>query len=348
MAREIMRYHVRDIEDPEQKIEQALNHLSKVAGTMQEGAYRAALEHELKQLTKAGTSFVFHDALSPENTPFHFEQFMSRAAEFDLEYLSEAQFFESYEAATLTGQAQVLPAVSPPDIVRSEQYLDQFKGRSFRKTLLVHRGAPIDRSIDPARVTDMFIWARFQRGTGDETAADDQVEQFVANSGARITTNSTVAKAALSVLTETWPATIAFAELLERSMTLAKLTTAKADCAKELGALLIRCYASRMLELRSTPPIFALEPGERPLASPVARRQASQGAEIVVNLRHAMTLLEPFPRALLCLLDGQRSRGELLEALTGFAAEVSRAAPSEADLERMLKDLAGHALLLAR
>jgi methyltransferase-like protein len=61
-------------------------------------------------------------------------------------------------------------------------------------------------------------------------------------------------------------------------------------------------------------------PSARPVASPLARLQATQG-EKVTNLRHEVVVLDSFSRQILPLLDGTRDREALAAALAKLAKE---------------------------
>ncbi len=78
-------------------------------------------------------------------------------------------------------------------------------------------------------------------------------------------------------------------------------------------------FTRGLVDLWLEPPAFTTTPGERPLASPLARWRASRGAE-VVNLRHDAVPLEPHERLLLAALDGTRDRAALIALLTERAA----------------------------
>ena len=346
MARDLMLFHVRGVGDPEARIGQALNYLSQVAAAQPPGsAYRLALEGELTQLANAGTSFVYHDALSSENQPFYFEEFAEQAALAGLQFLSEAQFFESFEAGLLVGHARALPAVSPPDVVRSEQYLDHLKGRSFRQTLLVQRGHALDRSLDPSHLPGLFAVARFQRSTPEGASVAAPAEQFTSVNGVRITTASVIAKATFDALSDAWPAALGHAELLVRVLEIARPENARA-VEDELGSLLLRCHASRAIELRSTQVAFEVRPGRLPRATSLARQQARSG-DAITNLSHAQVGdLDPLARILLGMLDGSKQRAELARALNDSGAASLALPVTEAELERLLNVLAGHRMLL--
>jgi len=97
------------------------------------------------------------------------------------------------------------------------------------------------------------------------------------------------------------------------------------------------------LDLRTQPPNFALEPGERPTASPVARLQLRTQRR-VTNLCHQTTdIPDETTRQLLLALDGTRDRPSLrseMERLPGGAI-------SGEQLHRALDGIARQALLVS-
>ena len=68
------------------------------------------------------------------------------------------------------------------------------------------------------------------------------------------------------------------------------------------------------IELRAGEGRYAEEAGLRPVASPLARMQAAEGA-LVATLRHARVELPAFEREVLGMLDGTRDRAALVAAL---------------------------------
>jgi hypothetical protein len=75
---------------------------------------------------------------------------------------------------------------------------------------------------------------------------------------------------------------------------------------------LIEAHAQHIVELHASPPPVASGTGDRPVASPLARRQVAVGRPLVTSLRHEeLRLDDEGARALLLALDGTRSRAEL-------------------------------------
>src|SRR5262249_51208173 len=72
---------------------------------------------------------------------------------------------------------------------------------------------------------------------------------------------------------------------------------------------------SNILELSVTPPAFTITPGDRPVGSPLARRQAQSG-KVVTNLRHEQINLGDAERQALMILDGTVDRARLADLLS--------------------------------
>jgi hypothetical protein len=147
---------------------------------------------------------------------------------------------------------------------------------------------------------------------------------------------------------------VGFAELRERASERAKLAVT-ADAASLLSEMLLKVYARDLVSLHVWPPRFARMCGERPRASALARLQAGRGWRLT-NLRHEnVDLSGPMARRLVQLLDGTRTRQELLAALAaGSGSErdpsttrMGSAPPTAIELETKLEDLARLALIEA-
>ncbi len=133
----------------------------------------------------------------------------------------------------------------------------------------------------------------------------------------------------MTVLAEQWPETISFSDLcltarsrLETGPT-ERLDAATAERDREqLGADLLQCFASAVVEVRAAPrPLYAgNQRGERPRANALARLEATKGAR-VTTLRHEMVNLDEFNRHVLRRLDGQHDRPALVDALAAVARD---------------------------
>jgi SAM-dependent methyltransferase len=323
--RDMLRFHTEGMEDPRERAEQARVLLRfLVESWPPEREFTAALRHQAVQALERSDASLLHDELSHFNEPVGFAEFAAHAGAHGLQYLAEADFFEMQTAIAPEPVLDALLAVEDP--VRREQYLDFVKGRMFRQNLLCHTGARIDRSPRP-EVIERLAFSTPAAPTGPPDA-DGRVV-FEDPGGMALTTDQPAVIAAFERAAERWPGAVWVRDLAEADRAVV--------CEALLGA-----YAANMLSLHATPPRLAHRPGERPEASPLARRQAAE-SEFVTTLRHRSVRLEDnLGRRLVTLLDGTRDRAAL-------AAELGPDAGDEVEdeLERSLDGLARLGLLVA-
>jgi SAM-dependent methyltransferase len=138
VTRQMLRWHLRDVDDPAERIAQARALLTAVAEAGQPQA-----EWALRQ----GDAALFHDELAEHHEAVLFTDFLDHAARHELAFLAEADVQEM--------QAGALPSELAADPLAREQYLDFFKGRMFRQTLLCHAAAE-RRAPTPEMVSGML------------------------------------------------------------------------------------------------------------------------------------------------------------------------------------------------
>jgi SAM-dependent methyltransferase len=287
ITRQILRWHLRDIDDPGERITAARSLLQALADA---GSEQAAWALE------QGDPALYHDELAPHHEAILFTDFIAHARRHGLEFLAEADVFEM--------QAGGLPdEYAAADVIAREQYLDFFKGRMFRQTLLCH--GRVERREPSGAVVRHMLAATPARPVG--AVGSGQVE-FRGPRGATITTDHDAVKAALVALGDAWPGAVAVAEL-------------DGDAVCEA---LLRAYAVNLVQLHVWTPEIATAPSERPVASALARLQAAAGSRIT-NLRHGtIDVPDELGRRLITLLDGTRDRAALLHELDRPADELER------------------------
>jgi SAM-dependent methyltransferase len=287
ITRQILRWHLRDIDDPAERITSARALLHALADSGSEPAAWA-----LEQ----GDPALYHDELAPHHEAILFTDFVAHARRHGLDFLAEADVFEM--------QAGGLPAAyAAGDVIAREQYLDFFKGRMFRQTLLCHAG--VDRREPSGAVVRGMLAASPARPVG---VLGPGTVEFRGPRGATITTDHDAVKAALVRLGDAWPGAVPVAAL-----------DGEAVC-----EALLRAYAVNLVQLHVWTPEIATAPSERPVASAVARLQAAAGSRIT-NLRHGtIDVPDELGRRLIGLLDGTRDRAALLRELGRPADELER------------------------
>ena len=191
--------------------------------------------------------------------------------------------------------------------LRAVQTADYVEGRFFRQSLFVRAGAAPARIFAAERVADLFAACR----------AAKEGETGYALDVARFDVGDAPLREGLDRLIARWPGRLRCGELF--------------DDPPHLQAL-FGLFDAGLIELHATDAPFALEAGERPLASSLARMQLALGWPAISTLDHrTLAMPDPRARAFLTLLDGTRDRGALERdwAAAGHADDV----PVEAALD---------------
>jgi methyltransferase-like protein len=333
MIREAMLYHTQHgsaLAERAKKAREFLSFMVKsteaIAGrsalAMDTAAYTIALRNEEEVLEKRPDLYLVHEHLERENLPVYFHEFASRAAGHGLQYMAEANFFTMHLSNFPSFAAEEIGKMGL-GLIEIEQYMDFLRNRSFRQTLLCHQEIGLDRDLKPERLQGLYVAAPIAPVTKDDfDLRSEASEKFVAPNDVVVSVSSPLAKAILLYLHETWPAWTAFDDVLSRAhyrLDPNWLPVQTAERARHdnfaLGDMLLRFYIADIVELHAYPMPYVLDPGERPVASPVARMQAER-SQHVVSLRHeSVTLEDEVSQHLLQNLDGTRDRDDLLAML---------------------------------
>jgi SAM-dependent methyltransferase len=330
VVRDMMRYHVRNLQEPREKIGQAralLDFLVKSAAGRTE-AYRQVLRDEAEILSQREDAYLFHEHLEDTNQALYLHEFLERAGEVGLQYLSDTEF-----SAMLPSDfgPEVAGLLEPAPLVVQEQYLDFLRNRSFRGTLLCHAPRELQRQIDPLRLAgcDVTLDTHWDMPQALPPAG----EPLVCNTaGETIRASHPVTQAVVMCLNDVWPEAISFDELC--TATAQRLAASAVSVAEEddrwrrrLAQDLMMLYSRRLLRVLVDAPPCTTRISGFPLVTPLARWQASQG-DSTVNRRHESLRLTDPARCLVPHLDGRHdpaALGELLgQAVTHGQLEVRR------------------------
>jgi methyltransferase-like protein len=332
MVRDMMRYHVRECTDPQQRVEQAREFIRfLVESDTEPTLYKMILEKELQRIMAFRDSSLFHDDLAEYNTPVYFYQFMEHAAQHGLQYLAEAEFVEMQTGllplAVVEAQRQITDS-----LIAQEQYLDFFKCRRFRQTLLCHAERQLDRMPRPDKMADFYIASSVRPDTAELDLQAHHTVIFLGPKKSVLKTDQPLIQAALLALHEVWPQALHSNVLLEMARVACGRSAVPAEPwgdedADILGDALLRAYAGGVIELHVYPPRFVLQPGECPIASPLARIQSREGGRVTTLYHRNITIDDPLGRHFLQLLDGTRDRAALLDDLTTFVVSGGASTP---------------------
>jgi SAM-dependent methyltransferase len=357
MARDILGYHVRGIEDPHERLVAAQELMRTIVAIEEPTPYARLLREHMERMLRYSDALLLHDDLAEIATPFYLYEFVEHANRHGLAFLAEAELSESQMRGVPQSAAQLVQGL-PDDVVMREQYLDFFKNRMFRRTLLCHAAADVSQELDDTQLADWFVAAQLKDAESDAAVRDDsegddgegdtsegdasegdasatggvdadeplEQETFATPEGFTVTTSESLVRAALRALAEAWPVALPFSDLLSVASATAGPQFSPELVTARLRTVLLQAYLGRIVQLLSCAPHVSAEPGERPLASTLARAQCAAGLPAVSSLLHANVRLEgELEPRLLLLLDGAHDRAELPRALAAPPEQVEEA-----------------------
>lgn len=325
IIRDGMFFHGQKFETPVEKVEQGINFIKFLTKhNADDPVYQEILKYELKGLWKRPAGNIYHDELSEVNQPFYFAEFVSQAENHNLQFLSETEYFSPFVNNLPEEVSQAFESISQ-NVVEYEQYMDFLHCRRFRQTLLCKKDVELERENDPAKVREFYISSVLTPTTPTIDLNPDSPKEFVNKKDDKIKIGHVLTKVALMCLVDIGAHPIRFDDLIERANQLLQAQGfVYEDLEKEAeitANYLLRLFSPNAVRFHLAGSRALDYVSEKPLASKFARWQAAQFNFAVNFYGFSMDLLDNFTRSLLALLDGTRTRDDLIAELT----EVVRA-----------------------
>jgi SAM-dependent methyltransferase len=323
---EMLKYHTRDIADKPAAVAASRALLDLVATPVSDdNSNQEAMRAQVRDAAGSSDAALAHDDLSEPNDPVYFHEFMADAARAGLTFLAEAHM------STMMGGGlapQLRQTLGQLDRLAREQYLDFFHFRPFRESLLCHASALSQFVVQPTRVSGLHVLPSLdvRQAAGSNPPTPEPGAKF---------------GAIKRFLLSQWPRSVPVAEL-GRWRAQNASETSDGNAPRPIELLVAELYIAGIVDLRTAPVAIAAVAGERPEAFAPAR-WINREHEIIPSLYHeALRYQDPLARKLLALLDGTRTREDLMAALGGpFAGPAGRA-----HLDDALRTLASKALLV--
>ena len=272
MAWEILRFHTDHLAEPRARIAEAQG-LARLLATGRTAPGEAELTGEIEKILERDPAHLFHDDLAEINEPVYFHEFIEQAQGFGLQFLGEADLASSGTGGLTLGARQVLDRL---DLLTREQYLDFILCSRFRQTLLCREDVALDRTSGLDRITTLRFAAR-GRVVRTPRELDD-----VAPAGADAKTlrdAEVLLEMVLDALDEAAPHRPTFDELA------ASIGVGEDGDREFLRQVALGAARAGAVSLHAATPRLTTEPGECPVASPIARQQLATDS-IVTSLSH--------------------------------------------------------------
>jgi methyltransferase-like protein/2-polyprenyl-3-methyl-5-hydroxy-6-metoxy-1,4-benzoquinol methylase len=356
MLRDMMKFHASRFKLPEKQIAQSRALLNVLANTVPstDNPYGLLLRQESEKLARCSDWYIYHEQLELSNDPVYFHEFIERARGANLQYLAESEL-RSMLTDRLSPEIQAALREVGTSIIYLEQYLDFFRNRTFRKTLLCRIDVALNRNLNADSFKPLCFGSELapRQPVMDPQGCPEMV--FERQGWPTITVRTPLALATLLCLREAWPEYLPTAELERRVRARLGLEPATAATTHEFADLLGSWYTKGVVKISLVSPPCTATIAPRPLASLVARTQKNRGKPAVTNLRHENIPLNAFDAFVLTQLDGTQDREALVTRVTEHLAQhnetvssmVSDASALEARVQASLESLANRAFLQA-
>lgn len=274
-----------------------------------------------EEVARADDYYLVHEYLERHNQPCYFRDFANAARRQGLGYLADTQVSSMFVSNLGQEAAEALRSVCSEQVAL-EQYLDFVRNRQFRKTLLTHveREAAMTRTLDPARLRELFYIGRFSDARAVEGAPEKR--DFLTHRGGRVELAGEVTLGVAQALTAAYPNALdgrALAAALRRSG-----VGEGVDLEAEIAGVLGQLIAFNGVDFQRAPWIDSpAKVPAKPTAWAPARAWHAHRFDVpgapsrrwVVAPNHETVVLDPAAQQLLPLLDGRNTHAQLGKAL---------------------------------
>jgi len=349
--RGMIQHHVQSYADKQEKIKQAKSFIRFLKDNSTSGKEeKDLLIYEITAVERLSDTILYREFISEHNWPVYFSNMVGRLNSFNLAYIAD------YDLKTMSSQDMPKDAqdalLLSPNLVESEQYMDFFRNRRGRKSIVCRADAAISSQsgLDPTKLYDMYLSANNLLISNNVNDLCNS-EPLNLNIGGEfsLTVTDPLVKVALKMLSDHSPGQLSFNNLLTSSAECLNIAGCggKIEEQKEILAyqllLLFSCLTARTIEVAANKRNIASYVHHSPKASKLARFMASSSGPII-NLNLCAVDLDDNERLILGLLDGSLSYSEIVDAFGGYfgGESVDKSGYVLATLNKFLN----HALLL--
>ncbi len=341
MFREMMLFHLGGETGFDACIEGARQMVQWFRASQPKESESSTLLAQVESVIERTPQVLFHDELNPYYHPVYFQEFAAHAARSGLQFLSEANYFDSQPRSLPANVLAEIEKASKGDRIVREQYFDFMKCRMFRQTLLCHQGIVLPAAPLPACLAGLRASSTAKPVSKKPDLSPGVAEEFRGWQGAGVATAHPLTKAVMLLLAEAWPQTLSVSDLAEA----ASRQIGEPPDPEGLSQILISTYSAGVVDLHTQPRQCVARVSQFPVASALARSQVSRGKCATTALHAMMETADERICAFIGLLDGTRDLAALVREL-GPSSQLPEAELARG-IQENLKLLAERGLLIA-
>ncbi|HEU0121542.1 MAG TPA: class I SAM-dependent methyltransferase [Bryobacteraceae bacterium] len=296
------------------QIPKARAHMEQLLAAMAEpeAPYAAVLRTIWQTVSATPDYYIAHEYLAEENTAVFFDQFAQAAAQHNLQFLIEARLYanSAYQSDEI---AAALATAAGDDLLRREQHLDFLTGRFFRQSILCRALPAPQHDADPALLLDLNV-----SSSAEILDRGDYILRVRQIWGKEVEVTDDACIAALLALEPFGVRPVPIRDIEPAILGALGMEGMRGLADPVTASVLLAGWRNGLWTLRADSPAMTHLVSDHPAACPLARLQASLGAEPTSRL-HRPVRLTPEELELLRHLDGTQT-GAPAAALLRFAA----------------------------
>ena len=336
VVRDFMLNASRGLKDQASKLKVARADLEILADTFKDNdsAHAKIVREELETIQNLPDWFVAHDLMSPEQHPFHFEDFCLLLEMAGLHFLSEVNLEPMLPEHFNPDTEKLLRKES--DLVKREQLADYFCNRAFRESLISHGKVSNELTLSYRAVIQMYVRASVEPIEGQLDGPTKNYKSKIHKNvqGKAFSITSPKYNRVLEYLSTSWPRAVPFEELLQAALDPEEEVQAKKI--KDLTSFLVSLFFRNFIELHLIDPGI-LDVTNQPMVTTLARAQIALGAPITNGALEPVSVTEATCVKLLPLLDGTRDKNQLASIIDVEMTALNTALNKLADMSLLVK-----------
>ncbi|MEO8368813.1 MAG: class I SAM-dependent methyltransferase [Candidatus Solibacter sp.] len=341
MFREMMLFHLGGETDFDARIQGAHDMVQWFGACQRKEGESSILAAQVESVMERTPQVLFHDELNEHYHPVYFHEFCAGAARLGLQYLSEANYFDTQAKQLPAKVAAEIEKAAKGDRLVREQYFDFMKCRMFRQSLVCHHDIVLPPEPLPERISRLRAASNAKPVSKNPDLRPGVAEEFRGWKGTAVGAAHPLTKAVMVLLAQAWPQSLSIPEL---SVAASQLTGEPVD-PNAMAEILLYVFVAGVVELHTQPRQCVAHVSQFPMASALARSQVRRGRTVTTALHMMMESTDDRLCAFIALLDGTRDVDALIRDLTP-SFHMSEAELAQGVREN-LKLLAENGLLIA-